>query len=166
MSELETLTKLARQQAETVMLGKKEEFLTVFLLKQRDGKSMIIGCPWRDDREKRDMVMQVCMEIVKTDVVAFSFASECWTATVKTEGDKLPPPLGPRPKDRSDRKEAIVTIVGDGKELKLESWEIVRDRNGRCVRLGENDSQAGFESWIGTALNRAIQFKKIDGWPR
>lgn len=163
MTELERLTKLAREQAERILLGRKDELLTTFVLVKRDGAVDIVGCPWTNDKEKREMVLGVCMTAIKENVVAFSFLSEAWFATVHTESGELPPPFSPRPADRPDRKEAVIAVVGDGKALELNSWEIIRDADGRCAKLGENQySKTGFSSWIGDALNRAILVNLAD----
>jgi hypothetical protein len=157
VTEFKRLTKLAREQAERVMIGTKEELLSTFLLVKRDGGCDIIGCPWQNDEQKREMVLGVCLEALKVDAVAFSFSTECWFATVKNEGDQLPPPLGPRPSDRPDRKESVLALVGDESETKLSTWDIIRDEAGRCIELRKAVYEVeGFSSWITRALQRAV----------
>lgn len=177
MTELERLMKLGRDQAEKVLIGTKKELLAMFVLVKRDGAVDIVATPWENDKAKHQIVLNICLNVIKENVTSFSFLSEAWFATVHTESGDLPPPIGPRPADRPDRKESVICITGDGKEQGFESWPIIRDAKGRCTELGTNlyKDKVGFDSWIATAINRAILInladpegefrKKIEGWP-
>lgn len=171
-SPFDKLANLAHDHAKIFLIGKKgqvfgeaenTELLTFFHLIKRNGGWDVIATPWRDDKEKREMILNVCLHIVKEDVVAFSFVSEVWTAQAKHESGDVPPPVGKKPRDRPDRKEAVVCLMGDAQETRFKSWEIVRDEARICTELKEVPEGLSFQSWIADALQRAIRINEHDG---
>lgn len=160
--QLDDLTKTGFEQARSCLLGTDTELLTTFALVKRNGGIDIIGTPWPSDKEKRAMVLGVCIEALKNDAIAYCFTTEMWFATAKLEGQYAPPPVGPPPRERPDRREGIMVLVSDGKERKFNTWEIIRE-GGRCAQLVQNAKEAlGFESWIADALDRVINLNNAD----
>jgi hypothetical protein len=171
-SPFDKLATLAHEHANWNLLGKKgqlfgepeeTEMVTFFHLIKRDGGHDIVATPWGDAKEKKELVFNVCLKIIKDDVIAFSFVSEVWTARATHEGSNAPPPIGKEPRNRPDRQEAVVCLMGDAKETHFKSWEIVRDQNRICTELKEVPEGIGFQSWIADALQRAIKVNGIDG---
>lgn len=182
----EKLTELALDSARTTLIGTKgqqfgdpedSKLLTIFHLIKRDGSHDIIGTPWRNDKEKREAVLAICLQAIETDAIAFSFMSEVWTAVGTKEEYEQNRRIGPPPRERPDRKEAVVCLMGDAKEIQFKSWTIQRDENRICTALVENTMEgAKISSWIADALQRAVQLneagkgmdwrKKIQEWPK
>ena len=160
----EELLKLGIEHVRAVLIGSRDQFLTQFTLVKANGHVDICATPWRDDKEKREMVFGVCLQGIKENMVAYSFATEAWFATSKFKGsqEQQPPPLGPMPRDRPDKKEGIVIIAGDGKGHKFNCWEIVRDSGGACKELELKEDPSGFESWITDALDRVLTLNALD----
>jgi hypothetical protein len=142
-----------------VLIGLGEPVMPTIVIEKEDGNVEIIGCPWRDDAEKKAMVTNAAMQIGRNGGRAWSFVCEAWTATQKP--DKRP---FVRPRDRPDRKEAVFCLIGTGGEtIHIWSWEIIRGEGGKCERLGALASDPpGMESWIGKVLNAGVDYARGD----
>lgn len=162
-----TLTDLMHfgaEHAKQSLVGSKDQYLTCFTLVKPNDHYDICATPWKDDKEKREAVLAVCLQALKEGVVAYSWVTECWFATSSFKGpeSQQPPPVGPMPRDREDRKEGIVVIASDGKEKLFDSYEIIRDKKGTCIKLEQQEKVEGFESWITDALDRALALNALD----
>lgn len=138
-----------------IMVGTDKELMAMFVVVRggENKKIDVIGCPFKDDNEKRTMVINVAMEIVEHGADAWSFLSESWFAH-REQGK----PLEPRPSEDPNRKEGVLCLASDGKETLLHTWETKRDSAGKCaelVRYSEGEGPQKFESWISVALNKA-----------
>jgi hypothetical protein len=154
MINLEDMADLAYKFACTIMVGTDKELMPMFLI-VRDGKNQteVIGCPFKDDEEKRTMVVNVALEIAQNGADAWSFLSEGWVAHRKPDE-----PLGPRPSEDPNRQEGVMCIASDGKDTQLHTWETKRDPAGKCIELVKCSGDEGpqkFTSWIAVALNKA-----------
>jgi hypothetical protein len=160
----EELLELDIEHVRQVLIGSKDQFLTTFTLVKRNGHIDICATPWENDKDKREMVFSVCLQALKEDVVAYSWASEAWFASSSFTGSKeqQAPPVGPRPMDRPDRREGIVIITGNGKEHKFKCLEILRDESGACKELELQEEAKGFKSWITDSLDRVILLNTLD----
>lgn len=124
----------------------------------------VVGCPWQNDVEKRNMIFELAAQIAlsKSPVVAYSFLSECWSATY-LDGDQRPrvaARLAPH------RREAVICLASDGAQHRSRCWEIGRDKAGRCTSLaGIEMPMTGFESWILDALDFALNLRRQLGAP-
>jgi hypothetical protein len=141
-----------------VLIGTDAQVISTVVVDHGDGVE-IIGCPWKDDAEKKAMLMKVAVEIGQKGARAWSLVSEAWTATQKPE-DK-----GPfvRPMNRPDRKEMVFCLIGTGAEdVHFWSWEIIRGKDGKCEKLGSMCSnQLGMKSWMARILNAGIDFSRL-----
>lgn len=173
MSEtpFDKLEQLAHDHASMVLIGKKgqafgepesTEMLTFFHLIKRDGSWDVVATPWANDKEKRELILNVCLHILKEDVVAYSFVSEVWTAKGTKEETEQKRRIGLPPRLRPDRQEAVVCLMGDAKEQHFKSWEIVRDENLICTALKPVPDGLSFQSWIADALQKAILVNEHD----
>lgn len=161
---LKELTNMGAEHAKAMVLGSSDQFMTQFTLVKPNGHIDIIATPWADAKEKREAVLAVCVQALTEAAVAYSFCTEAWFATSRFEGPskQQPPPLGPRPELRPDRKEGIVLIVSDGKERLFNTWEIIRGQDGKCIELKAPEEQfKGFESWITDALDKALMLNTV-----
>lgn len=161
---LKELMRIGEDHAKEMMVGTTHQYLTQFTLVKPNDRYDICATPWGDGSEKRDMVFGVCLQAIKEGAVAYSFCTEAWFASSSFKGpqDKQPPPVGPPPSERPDRKEGIVLIASDGTEHLFECWEIVRGPDGICAELDKKESPKGFESWITDALDRALTLVRLD----
>lgn len=158
---LKELMKIAADHAKQMLVGTKDEYMTQFTLVKPNDHFDICATPWRNDKEKRELVLAVCMQALREDAVAYSWCTEAWFATSSFEGEKAPPPIGLAPRDRPDRKEGIVTIASNGKERLFCCYEIIRSKEGNCSELREMEKAAGFQSWITDALDRVILLNSV-----
>jgi hypothetical protein len=152
MTEIEQMAELAYKFACDIMVGSSKELMAMFVIQRGGDKKHIdvIATPFRDDNEKRTMVINVALEIADQGCDAWSFLTESWFAH-RTKDE----PLGVRPMDDPNRKEGVICLASDGTTTLLHSWETERDEKGNCVRLVKYDEGDKFESWISQALNRA-----------
>jgi hypothetical protein len=153
--DLEGMADTAYKFACDIMVGTDKELMPMFVI-VRGGENQqvdVIGCPFKDDTEKRTMVINVALEIVEKGADAWSFLTESWFASRKP-GE----PLGPRPAKDPNRKEGVICLASDGKDTQLYTWETKRDSAGKCAELVKYSAGEGpqkFESWISVALNKA-----------
>lgn len=161
--ELELLTQTGYASARDWLVGTKDELPATFTLLKPEGGLDVLVCPWPDDKAKREMIFKVCVTALKEGALGYSFVSEMWFAQAKLEGPDAPPPIGLMPRDRPDRREAVIVLAGNGTERKFSAWEIIRDTDGACTSLSERMQDAiGFESWIADALDRAVRLNRLD----
>jgi hypothetical protein len=156
MTTLEDMADLAYKFACDIMVGTDKELMAMFVIMrggETDQHVDVIGCPFKNDEEKRVMVVNVALEIVEKGADAWSFLSESWFARRK-QGE----PLGPRPAADPNRQEGVICLASDGKDTQLHTWETKRDSAGKCaelVRYSDGEGPQKFESWISVALNKA-----------
>jgi hypothetical protein len=152
MTELEEMAEVAYKFACQIMVGTSKELMAMFVIQRGGDKKQldVIGVPFRDDNEKRTMVINVALEIADQGCDAWSFLTESWFSH-RTQGE----PLEPRPSEDPKRKEGVICLVGDGTTTLLHSWETERDEKGNCIRLVKYNENYSCESWISQALNRA-----------
>lgn len=114
-------------------LLKSGEFYPMFIGKTVTDESLIIVCPWKDEKEKHQAVNFVRLTFIKEDVCEYCFMSEMWFKTVEKLED--------RPKgqicDMPDKKEGMMVIHGkleNGKvAINSEIFATIRD-NGIELR--------------------------------
>lgn len=147
---LENLTETAYKFASHYLVGTKDALMPIVVL-NRGEENDIIGLPFSNEKEKKEMILNVALEVAKKGCTSWSFMSESWFAhSYRGDPDKR------RPVDRPDRKEGVFCLLSDGKEVKIRSWEIIRNPEGKCVELKVYDANEGaIESWIAVAINRA-----------
>jgi hypothetical protein len=127
----------------------------------------VVGCPWSDDAEKKEMVIKVGKRIAAEGARAWSFVSEAWTAlATKEETESHKVRVRPADRPEQERRETVFCLIGLGsaEPVKLWSWDIKREagEGTKCVGLGSNAAGvAGMESWIGQLLNAAIDFSEM-----
>jgi hypothetical protein len=157
---LETLTERAYDYAAKTILGKKAQVLTAFVLLKEDPFSKenmteIIGTPWKNDEEKKEAILAIGMTIIrsKEPVQAYSMVTECWTSSYKADEKKR----ASRPEFDPQRRECVMCVVSTGTRRKFSSWTIQRDAKGNCAELIPNKEPGTFESWMTSALDKAME---------
>jgi len=137
---LDTLLDIAGIHAKTVLIDFKMRALTpTWVLFNETGDPMIVGTPWKDDRDKYRSAKLMRQRMRAQGVIAYSFVAEAWTATVHPEEiDEanlcLKDPMR-RPVYRQDREEIVSACAATASEIKWRQWTIVRDHLERIIRL-------------------------------
>jgi hypothetical protein len=152
MTTLEDMAEMGGKFARDLLVGTKNDLMPMFVIKRSEGID-VIGVPFKDDEEKRVMIINVALEIVEKGADAWSFLTESWFAH-RRPGE----PLGPRPAQDPNRMEGVICLASDGDSTELYSWETKRDAEGNCtdlVKYGDEEGPKHFSSWISSALNRA-----------
>jgi hypothetical protein len=153
MTTLEDMADLAYKFACDIMVGTDKELMPMFLIVRggENPQTEVIACPFKDDLEKRTMVVNIALEIVEKGADAWSFVSETWFAYRK-QGE----PLGPRAKDDPNRREGVICLASDGKNTQMHTWETKRHPDGKCAELVKYDEGSRtIYDWISEALNKA-----------
>jgi hypothetical protein len=156
---LTDLVDLAYKHASQQIIPTTKELLACFLLLKKDNQFDVIGCPWKDDQDKRKTILAIGMKVIKDPepVIAYSMLSECWTSHY----NKDEPKRADRPEHDPKRREAIVCLASNGKERIGRGWVINRDSQGRCVSLTSQPEGLGFESWMLDAIDKAMEVRAI-----
>lgn len=144
--ELDALLELAGDHARHVLVEMKQADLMPTFLMIADGENILMPTPWRDEDEKRIMLLAARSIMKERGVTRYSMVSEAWTAT-QPEGWKPGMPQGPLPADRPDRKEIVLAIAADKANTKSRTWDIVRGESGGVVDLRLDKS--GLEGLVG-----------------
>lgn len=146
------LVETAYSYASNYLLGTNRELLSMFLLRKTDGTNEIIGTPWANKKEERQMIYAVCERIMASEppVFAFSLLSEVWMAFRAFDDPMIP--AGECP----NRRQAISCMASDGTTRRFQAWQIGRDAQGRCVSLAGEEKPREFNSWIIDALDNAM----------
>jgi hypothetical protein len=154
-AQTEELLEMAEKHARGIMIGSSDELLTCFCLMEKDGSIDMIATPWRDDKEKNILVMQVAARIVHVKPVAYSFVSECWAITRKKDEKH------DRPMNCPDRREGVFILVSDGHERAFRSLDTIREagEESKCLdlKLRKQDDEPAAQSWIANLLDFAMR---------
>jgi hypothetical protein len=134
--------------------------MPVWLLVPAHGLPMIVGSPWKDDSDKERIRLRMRAHMKRLDVVAYSFVTEAWTATVEPdevnwEDGTLKDPSR-RARNRADREEVVIACACTATETVWKQWRIVREATTeRIVDLKEKpftQSQRPPEGWLAEML--------------
>lgn len=148
---LETLVKMAYDQAKRVIIEHKKPLMPTWLIVDDKGRAFVMGTPWKDDLDKMMIEVMLRYEFKERKTVAYSVVTEAWMSRCKMS-EKGP---FPRPSKDPDRIEVVIACATDGKTKVLRSWEIKRNHLELAVKLEElpevhEEVQA--ESWMLTLL--------------
>ena len=136
---LEELLDLAEAQARRILIGGKESLLPSFLLVYPDGSEAIVGTPWSNDHEKASAIAVVKHAMLRGDVIRYSFVCEAWSVFLG-EGEDLPEQ---RPSEHPDRYECVVITACDLRRETIRSLRIMRDADGNCTELVNQNWETG-----------------------
>ena len=140
---LDSLLELAGNHARTVLVeAKQRSMVPTWLLISQNGNVMIVGTPWENDQAKQRVRKLMRAHMKKLGVVAYSFVTEAWQATVEPEEiDRATMTLFDemrRPGNRGDREEVVMACAATATEVKWRTWRIVREATTeRIVGLKE-----------------------------
>lgn len=136
MMTLEAMMRLARDQANRVMVGTKDELTPVWLLVTGAGKIEIFATPWGNTREKH-VVIETMRDVMREKrVTAYSLLTEAWMARATPEEAKEGGYIGLPPSQRPDRMEAVVIMAANKSgEHRYESLQTMRAADGTCAEL-------------------------------
>jgi hypothetical protein len=136
---LADLVRMAREQAERILIGTTEELMPLWHIVPGDGSPhVIVGTPFEGGPSK-DMVAFAVSKLMRDhQAVKYAFMSEAWMATVKQEdwnedGDNTPP------SERPDRIEIVMVLAQGYDEPTIQrAWKILRGEDGKtCIGLEE-----------------------------
>lgn len=151
INQLETLLKVAAEQAHEIILTQGRPLMPTWVLIDHQGNSHILGTPWRNGAEKMMYRLAITQTVKKLRVRAFSFLSECWIRKQKEGTPYVEPRLA------ADRREAVIAMASDGKDTQWRQWEMVRDHNEKVIKLVPVDCTGGKEGWIADLLKENAQ---------
>jgi hypothetical protein len=148
---LSDLLRLAGQHAENVMIKMGQDLVPTWALVDVKKRIKILSTPWRDEEEKAMYRAGLKFAMTMNEVVAYSFVTEAWAATL--ERGEYENPMGRiPPSQRADRREVVVACAATASASKVASWAIERDGAGKVTALVSHaipDSEQGqFESWL------------------
>jgi len=129
---LDSLLELAGKHARTVLVDiKMRGLMPTWLLINQTGNVMIVGTPWEDDADKERVHKHMRSHMRKLGVIAYSFITEAWTASVDIDeidatGQGLKDPMR-RPVHRGDRQEVVIACASTATETHWRQWRIVRE---------------------------------------
>lgn len=145
---LESMVTMAGTFAHLIILQMKQELMPTWVLISASGQSDILATPWRNDAEKEYAKVFMREQIKQRNAIAYSFVVETWLATYDKPDDyeKV------RPKDRVDRKEAVMALASNGTETLWRTWLIHRDWNEQIIALEEQPEIAEPFGWMADLL--------------
>jgi hypothetical protein len=154
--QLDAMLHLAETQARQILLKLHiPSLMPVWLMITADGKVDILPTPWQDEHEKQSYANMVRVLMRKHRVVAYSFLTEAWTATL--DKDEFDEKSG-RPHDgimgarhRPDRQEIVIACACTATISRWKRWRIVREATTeRIIKLEEQSEPLGAEaeSWL------------------
>jgi hypothetical protein len=127
----------ALEHARAVLIDKPDAQLIPTWLIQAKDRTTIVGTPWNGDDDKDIMLLVIRMMLKKEQAQSYSFMSEAWMAT-----EDLNHPIGLQPREREDRKEAIIMNAFDRKGGKMRIYDIQRGDNGQVNDLVLQQTEA------------------------
>jgi hypothetical protein len=133
---LDDMIRLAREHANRIMVGTKEELSPAWLLITGKGAIEIFATPWGNNREKY-IVIETMRDIMREkNATAYSMLTEAWMLRVQGVGITEENYKGPMPSESPDRQECVVMMAAnrDG-EHRYQTLETVRGAEGKCVEL-------------------------------
>jgi hypothetical protein len=152
MSELTVkLVELAEKQARTVLVDMQHSLMPTWVLIDAKNRISVIGTPWQNDMEKEFYGKSLRQEMRKRKVVAYSFVTEAWKATVPPDADLTKV----RASERPDKQEVVMALASDGQDQEWRTWEIKRDWHERVTDLVLLPEMPGTpEGWMCEMLKR------------
>jgi hypothetical protein len=128
----------AIEHARATLIDKPDAQLIPTWLIQAKDRTTVVGTPWDGDDDKRIMLFAIRMMLKKEKAQSYSFMSEAWMAT-----EDLKHPIGLQPREREDRKEAVIMNAFDrdgGGKMRI--YDIQRGDNGRVSDLVLQQTEA------------------------
>ena len=154
---LSDLLKLAGDHARTVLVkAKQPSLMPTWLLLNQSANVMMVGTPWEDDDDKARARKLMRAHMRKLGVIAYSFVTEAWAATVEphevdAERKTLFDPMR-GPVHRADREEIVLACAATPTQIKWRQWRIVREpTTERIVDLKakpSSESEHSPEGWL------------------
>jgi hypothetical protein len=139
---LDEMVKLAEDQARRILIGTREELTPMWLL-SRPGEVRVVATPWGDNDQKHLTVLAMRAMMREEQVHAYSFLVEAWSVHERTPKGTTSENFeysGPPPSERPDRSEAVMITAEDRYGgHRNRSFEIIRDKKGRCAELKRLD---------------------------
>ena len=162
MTILKSLIKSAGDLAHKILIEhKQDELMTMFhLVAPGEGKDVVIGTPWKNEREKLQLVAEVKRVSHEMGAVAAMFVGEVWLAEYKTGVDiTMMDPTSQQP----NRVEAVFAIAIDNEgNTVVGQWNMMRARpGGPVIKLVEaNQDTFGSGGFGGRIIDGLVLPKK------
>jgi hypothetical protein len=149
MKTLDQLLDLAESTAKAALLSAKDPSLqpTWIIVDPKDC-CHIIHTPWQNDFEKDLAALLLRLELRDRQATAYAVIMECWCA--HAPADWTPEQrLEARPRDRLDRREAVLAVACTREGNKARSWSIKRNWLEQITSLEPSDLTGGrFTGWM------------------
>ena len=155
------LLETAERHARTVLFKRRRQLPPTWLLSDGGNDIRKIETPWHSDGEKNLASLMLRTLIRKHNITAYCVVSEVWYAKETKENFDSGKPIV-QPRKRPDRKEMVMALATDGKEVHVKSWEIVRNWNEQISELKPHPMQgAGFSGWMVSLLGTPNKFPDL-----
>lgn len=125
---LEALVQSGFDQAHRVLLERRERsIMPLYHLITGKGESMVIGCPWGNEREKHASFAEVKRVSHEHECTHAMYLSEAWMVAVPAGKD----PMSKWPAaEQPDRVEIVQVVATDGIRTLGRTWKMLRDPPG------------------------------------
>jgi hypothetical protein len=151
---LTTLLEVAETFANRVMLHDGRDLVPTWVLVNGKHEPKIVGTPWVDENHKSiyRAVLKIAMK--RDNIIAYSFITEAWAATVSQEEwkgwarDVLP-------SERQDRREVVIACAASASASKYAQWVIERNDLGKVTALVSapiRGNEEMIDSWLARML--------------
>jgi hypothetical protein len=154
--QLDKLLEVADRHARTVLIEfKMRRLMPTWALMTGTGEIQVVSTPWQDDREKWRYAALLRAGMRQQEVIAYSFVSEAWSATLELEewDKETGRPLGDlRAGSHPARQEIVMACACSATLVCWRQWRIVREATTeRIIELRERplpESESQVESWL------------------
>ena len=162
MTILKSLIKSAGDLAHSVLIEhKQDELMTMFHLVAPDdgGKDLVIGTPWKNEREKLMLIAQVKKASHEMGAVAAMFVGEVWLSEYPPDADIT---MMDPPSQQPNRIEAVFAVAIDNEgNTETGQWNMIRSRpGGPLIGLVETKTFKNKGNFGGRILNGLVLPKK------
>lgn len=142
MSDVDRMIGLAYQHAKRVLVGQPgAELMPVWCLLTETGQSVIVATPFIGEHAKEMVAVAMRGLMREVGAIRYTFASECWMATMTPEERARD---GRPPSERDDRVECVMILGADRRGSSMDCYEMKRDwRSGQVVDLAPMDKGEG-----------------------
>jgi hypothetical protein len=137
---LDKMMELAKDQANRVMVGTKDELTPIWLLVTEKGDKpddvTVYATPWGNNREKH-LVIETMRDVMRERrCTAYSMLTEAWMLRVQGVGITEENYTGPTPSESPDRQECVVAMAANkAGEHRYQTLQTVRAADGTCTEL-------------------------------
>jgi hypothetical protein len=131
--ELSKLAELGGEHARLVLIRLRQQMMPQWIMVNQAGQLDIVATPWRDDREKMVFAVRLRKYMRERRTQAYSVVVEAWAAVApkdwKPGEPHMPNWMNP------ERKQVVIALATDGKEVEWRQWAVQRDYEENVMAL-------------------------------